>query len=44
MRKLMRKELEPPFMPDRSSLLDLKFFNKKTSPQDLIDTVVPQAK
>jgi hypothetical protein len=36
--------MEPPFLPDKSSLLDMKFFNKKQSPQDLLDTVVPQQK
>ena len=44
MRKLMSKQMEPPFLPDKSALLDLKFFNKKQSPQDLLDTVVPQQK
>jgi serum/glucocorticoid-regulated kinase 2 len=44
MRKLIKKEIPPPFTPDQSSLMDMKFFNKKTAPQDMTDTVIPQAK
>lgn len=44
MRKLMEKKIDPPFVPEKGQLAEMKFFNKKQSPQDLVDTVVPQAK